>query len=138
MKISPTRAALALAISAGLITACGGGGGGGGGGAVAPAGTSTAGIITGFGSVFINGIELANGYQELTDHDQQAARFAQDLQLRKSRRKQVLPPDQRLLAALNEGLPDCSGIAIGLDRVLMLLAGAKHIDEVLSFPVQRA
>lgn len=88
--------------------------------------------------VFINGVELANGYHELTCFKEQSVRFKRDLTIRKSRGEEDLQPDQRLLAALEQGLPDCSGIAIGLDRVLMLATDMTHIDKVLSFAMQRA
>lgn len=88
--------------------------------------------------IYAKGMELANGYQELTDAQEQAARFAQDQQTRK---KNGLPPreaDHWLLAALEHGLPFCSGVAMGLDRLLMCQLGAKHINEVISFPFDRA
>lgn len=88
--------------------------------------------------IYAKGMELANGYQELTHADKQAERFAQDQILRK---KNGLPPreaDPWLLAALEHGLPFCSGVAIGLDRLLMCQLEAKHIEEVISFPFNRA
>lgn len=88
--------------------------------------------------VFINGVELGNGYYELSDYSEQKQRFDTERSLRQSRGKVAPAADQRLLAALKHGLPDCSGIALGLDRVLMLKTGAVHIDEVLSFCMQRA
>ena len=83
--------------------------------------------------VYVAGIELANGFYELTDADQQAQRFARD---NMQRRAQGRPPaviDHRLLAALQEGVPECSGVALGVDRLLMLKLGVRHIKEVLSF-----
>ncbi len=88
--------------------------------------------------VFIEGIELANGFHELNDADEQQRRFQHEQQLRQALGLFVPKQDQRLLAALRQGLPDCSGVAVGLDRVLMLIAGREHINEVLSFPVSRA
>lgn len=88
--------------------------------------------------IYAKGMELANGYQELTDAQEQAVRFAQDQQTRKNN---GLPPreaDHWLLAALEHGLPFCSGVAMGLDRLLMCQLGAKHINEVISFPFDRA
>ena len=88
--------------------------------------------------LFINGVELGNGYHELTDYQQQNQRFDQELAIRQQRGLLVTHKDQRFLSALKSGLPDCSGIAIGLDRLLMLLSRSSHIDEVLSFPIARA
>lgn len=81
--------------------------------------------------LYIKGIELANGFHELTDSVEQARRFAADLQ----RREELgLPPvavDRHLLAALAHGLPDCAGVALGVDRLLMLAAGTAMLREVL-------
>jgi lysyl-tRNA synthetase class 2 len=88
--------------------------------------------------VYINGMELANGFEELADAAQQRARLEADNRLRSERGMPVVPIDERLLAALASGLPPCSGVALGFDRLLMLAAGASHIDEVLSFPSDRA
>jgi lysyl-tRNA synthetase class 2 len=87
--------------------------------------------------IFINGVELGNGYYELTDASEQEKRFDQEMQLRKLRNQPAVVKDQRLIAAMKTGLPDCSGMAIGLDRLLMILSGSSHINEVLSFPVDR-
>ena len=86
--------------------------------------------------VFAYGLELANGFYELTDAREQEARFDHELAVRKQRELPAPGKDNRLLAALRNGLPDCSGIAMGLDRILMLLAGAEHIDDVLCFPTE--
>lgn len=88
--------------------------------------------------LFWHGVELANGFHELGDAAEQAARFEAERQARRARGQTVPETDQRLLAALSHGLPDCSGVAIGLDRLLMLLADAGHIDQVLAFPYGRA
>ena len=87
---------------------------------------------------FLDGIELANGFRELADPAEQEQRFDADLLTRRSQGQFLPAKDQRLLAALQAGLPDCSGVALGLDRLLMRLTGAKAIDEVLAFPVERA
>jgi len=87
--------------------------------------------------VFLHGIELANGFQELSDADEQAGRFEAD---NCQRRRCGLPGikiDRRLLGALQHGLPDCAGVAVGLDRVLMLRLQIDDIDGVLSFSLQR-
>lgn len=88
--------------------------------------------------VFINGYELANGYDELTDPEEQARRFERDRQLRRERGQPDRTADPRLLAALATGLPDCAGVALGLDRVLMLRLGVDEIASVLAFPADRA
>lgn len=88
--------------------------------------------------LYLEGRELANGFQELTDAASQRRRFEADL-ARRARNAQAVPPlDERLLAALEAGLPECAGVAVGLDRLLMVLTGARHIDQVLTFPVERA
>jgi lysyl-tRNA synthetase class 2 len=88
--------------------------------------------------VFLQGLELGNGFHELSDPVEQEERFNHDLAQRKSLALPLPPKDSRLLAALREGLPPCSGIAIGLDRLLMLLIGAECIEETLAFPIDRA
>jgi lysyl-tRNA synthetase class 2 len=88
--------------------------------------------------LYIRGVELANGYYELTDAAEQAKRFAEENSLRGSLGKESRDGDPRLLAALSYGLPDCAGVALGVDRLLMLAAGASSIDEVLAFPAEKA
>ncbi len=88
--------------------------------------------------LFVNGVELANGYFELVDADEQARRFADDQQRRQQLGLTPLPTDQHLVAALRAGMPACSGVALGVDRLLMLVSGCSHIDEVLAFPLSRA
>jgi lysyl-tRNA synthetase class 2 len=83
--------------------------------------------------LFHNGIELANGFSELTDAAQQRARFEQDNQARLERGLPQLEIDERLLAALEAGLEDCAGVALGLDRLLMILLDLDSIDQVLTF-----
>lgn len=84
------------------------------------------------------GIELANGFHELAAADEQRVRFERDNAERQRLGLGVHPLDERLLAALAHGLPDCCGVALGFDRTLMLATGAAHIDEVLAFPTERA
>jgi len=84
------------------------------------------------------GIELANGFHELAAAGEQRARFEADNAERRRRGLPVHALDERLLAALGSGLPDCAGVALGFDRTVMLATGAKHIDEVLAFPTTRA
>lgn len=88
--------------------------------------------------VYIDGIELANGFHELSDAREQRERFVNDLNERASRAYPTIPIDEYLLAALTHGLPNCAGVALGLDRLLMLIAKANKLSEVISFPVQRA
>lgn len=88
--------------------------------------------------VYYQGIELANGFYELTDAQVQAARFAEDNQQRQTLGRPQAATDKKLLAALAAGVPDCAGVALGLDRLLMLKWGAQHIDEVQSFSIHRA
>jgi len=88
--------------------------------------------------LYARGIELANGFHELAAPAEQRARFEADNAARQRAGLPVHPPDERLLAALGSGLPDCAGVAVGLDRLLMLVTGASHIDEVLAFPTLRA
>ncbi len=88
--------------------------------------------------LYCAGVELANGFHELAAADEQRARFAQDLREREQRGLPVHAMDERLLAALAAGLPECSGVALGFDRVVMLAAGAAHIREVLPFPTETA
>jgi lysyl-tRNA synthetase class 2 len=88
--------------------------------------------------LYMGGVELANGFHELAAAAEQRARFQADLKERERRALPRHPMDERLLAALAAGLPECSGVALGFDRVLMLAAGAAHIHEVLPFPTQTA
>ena len=82
---------------------------------------------------YVGGIELANAFGELTDPVEQRARFESDLAARAARGLPRYPIDEKLLAALAEGLPPCAGIALGVDRLVMLVLGAAQIRDVLSF-----
>ena len=88
--------------------------------------------------LYCEGVELANGFQELASATEQRARFDQDIAERRRAGLPVFAPDEFLLAALEAGLPECSGVALGFDRTLMLAAAATTIDEVLPFPTERA
>jgi lysyl-tRNA synthetase class 2 len=88
--------------------------------------------------LFASGIELANGYHELLDADELRRRNAANNALRGADGKRALPEESRLLAAMEAGLPACTGVALGFDRVVMLAAGAKSLDEVIAFPFDRA
>ena len=88
--------------------------------------------------LYCDGVELANGFHELASAVEQRARFERDIE---ERRRLGLPAyelDERLLAALATGIPDCAGVAVGFDRVLMLATGAGTIEEILPFPTERA
>lgn len=88
--------------------------------------------------LFLSGVELANGFDELTDAAEQRARFAADRSRRAALGLPQPPMDEAFLSALEAGMPATSGVALGLDRLLMLAVGADRIDEVLSFTVERA
>jgi lysyl-tRNA synthetase class 2 len=88
--------------------------------------------------LFLNGVELANGFHELADSGLQRARFEADLQSRRQRGLAAVPPDEHLLAALVHGFPDCAGVALGLDRLLLAITGGENLAKVLSFPIERA
>ena len=83
--------------------------------------------------LFYGEIELANGFHELTDAKEQMARFQNENQQRVNAGKPQACIDERFIAALSYGLPECAGVAIGLDRLLMALTGSDHIAKVLSF-----
>lgn len=82
---------------------------------------------------YVGGIELANAFGELTDPVEQRARFEQDQATRRDRARTVYPIDDKLIAALAEGLPPSAGIALGFDRLVMLATGADDIADVLTF-----
>jgi lysyl-tRNA synthetase class 2 len=86
----------------------------------------------------IGGLELANGYDELSDATEQARRFEQDGIKRARLGLPEIAADTRLVAALAQGLPACAGVALGVDRLLMLKLGTRNIEDVLAFPEARA
>jgi elongation factor P--(R)-beta-lysine ligase len=88
--------------------------------------------------LFMDGVELANGFHELTDAAEQRRRFEHDLGIRRERGQQRLPLDTRLLEALEHGLPDCAGVALGFDRLAALAAGADSLQAAMAFPIERA
>ncbi len=83
----------------------------------------------------IDGVELANGYWELTDPEEQRRRFAADVEARRVRGRVEPTIDEKFLQALESGLPDCAGVALGFDRLLMLALGAERLSDVIPFPV---
>ena len=82
--------------------------------------------------VYHKGLELANGYHELADHKEQRARLIESNKLRAERGKNTLPIDEYFLNALEQGLPDCCGVAVGFDRLMMLKHGIHKIDDVIA------
>lgn len=88
--------------------------------------------------VYVRGVELANGFHELSDADEQLRRFQQDNEKREQLGKPTGNIDRRLIDALHAGLPECAGVALGVDRLIMLASGAEHIEQVISFPINRA
>jgi len=88
--------------------------------------------------LYIDGLELCNGYHELTDPDVFEARMQSQSVARQSAGKPALPLENRLHAAMQSGLPNCSGVALGLDRLVMLALGCRELKEVIPFPVARA
>jgi lysyl-tRNA synthetase class 2 len=88
--------------------------------------------------VYYKGVELANGFHELTDISAQAQRFEQDILQRQRLGFKSVEPDPWLLNALDHGMPACSGVALGVDRLLALAMNKAHISEVMAFDVQRA
>ncbi len=87
--------------------------------------------------VYYRGLELANGYHELTNAVEQRQRFNADNEKRKIMHLPQLPIDENLLAALENGMPNCAGVALGVDRLIMLATKAEHINDVISFPLAR-
>lgn len=88
--------------------------------------------------VYLGTLELANGYHELNDSDEQRARFMRDLDVRAARHAPAPQLDEHLLAALQHGLPDCAGVALGVDRLLVAMLDADDIAQVLAFGFARA
>ncbi len=88
--------------------------------------------------LFLRGVELANGFHELLDEPEQRCRFRLDLQRRAAAGLSRPPLDENLLAALRHGLPPCAGVALGLDRLLMVVCRENSLEAVLGFPINRA
>ncbi|MEZ6133201.1 MAG: EF-P lysine aminoacylase EpmA [Planctomycetaceae bacterium] len=88
--------------------------------------------------LYLRGLEICNGYQELTDPDELRRRDERQNNSRRSHQSHVLPGAPLLTAAMRSGLPDCSGVALGFDRLLMSLTGSETIRDVLPFPFDRA
>ncbi len=88
--------------------------------------------------LYLNGIELANGFHELADVREQRERFALDLAIRRERGQAQPPVDERLLAALAAGLPDCSGVALGFDRLVAIALDATCLSQAMAFSIDNA
>ncbi len=88
--------------------------------------------------LFVRGVELANGYHELLDPAELMSRNEQTEAKRRALGRPSLPVNSRLIHAMQSGIPACSGCALGLDRLIMVAINAKSIDEVLTFPIERA
>ena len=87
--------------------------------------------------VYLGQTELANGYQELTDALEQLQRFERESRLREARGDEPVPLDSALVEALRAGIPDCSGVALGVDRLLMAVSKLDSMDAVLTFSADR-
>jgi len=88
--------------------------------------------------VFVEGLELANGYHELCDPIEQRQRANEDNNKRAAKRLTQMAVDEQLLAAMSHGLPACAGVALGLERLLMIMCKASHINEVINFSIAKA
>ena len=86
--------------------------------------------------LYAGGMELANGYDELLDADELANRFAADNKQRQQQDKAMMPVDENLLAAMQAGLPQCTGVALGVDRLMMLITEKSNIDHVQSIQIR--
>jgi lysyl-tRNA synthetase class 2 len=88
--------------------------------------------------LYVDGLELANGFHELVQPQEQRTRFLQDLKQR-AERSQIQPPlDENLLAALEHGMPECAGVALGFDRLVAIALGADRLADALSFSIDNA
>lgn len=88
--------------------------------------------------LYVDGVELGNGYHELLDADELARRNEQNNALRIQDGSATLPVQSRLLEAMRAGMPGCSGVAVGVDRLLMVSEQCQSIDQVIAFPLDRA
>lgn len=88
--------------------------------------------------LILGGVEIANGYQELTLGDELRQRFQDDNARREARGEVAVEIDERLLAAMAHGLPDCAGVALGVDRLLMQKLGIERLDHAMPFAHLRA
>ncbi len=88
--------------------------------------------------LYLDGLEIANGFHELSDPDEQRRRFMRDLAVRRERGQPEPPMDERLLAALTAGIPDCAGVALGFDRLVAVALQASSLSQSMAFAIDRA
>jgi lysyl-tRNA synthetase class 2 len=88
--------------------------------------------------MYLDGLELANGFHELVQPREQRARFMHDLALRSERGQVQAPLDENFLAALESGLPDCAGVALGFDRLVAIALGANQLSDAMAFSIDNA
>jgi elongation factor P--(R)-beta-lysine ligase len=88
--------------------------------------------------LYLNGVELANGFHELVNAGEQRARFTRDLALRRARGQVEPPLDEHLLEALAAGMPDCAGVALGFDRLVTVALGATRLADAMAFTIDNA
>jgi len=88
--------------------------------------------------LYLDGIEICNGYQELTDAEELAERMRRQAELRRVNGLSELPTDSRLIAAMRIGLPECAGVALGFDRLALWVLGGNSVADVIPFPFGRA
>jgi elongation factor P--(R)-beta-lysine ligase len=88
--------------------------------------------------LYLDGLELANGFHELTQPEEQRARFTQDLALRRARAQLQPRLDENFLAALQSGLPDCAGVALGFDRLVAIALNADKLADAMAFGIENA
>jgi lysyl-tRNA synthetase class 2 len=88
--------------------------------------------------LYLDGIELANGFHELADGGEQRARFTRDLKLRRARGAAAPPLDEHLLEAMVAGMPDCAGVALGFDRLVAVALGAPRLADAMAFTIDNA
>jgi len=88
--------------------------------------------------LYLDGLELANGFHELVASKEQRSRFNQDLGVRRARGQVQAPLDENLLAALEAGMPDCAGVALGFDRLVAIALGADRLADAMAFSIDNA
>ena len=88
--------------------------------------------------LYLDGLELANGFHELVQPQEQRDRFTRDLALRSERGQVPAPLDENFLSALESGLPDCAGVALGFDRLAAIALGANQLSDAMTFSIDNA